>query len=84
MQVHVRARETVWRHLAAKIAKIELLKCEYRRFLRKWPKKEKSIEERKSTIGGRDSRLSVRSGINGHIEFPSHKFAKCYIKVWKT
>ena len=40
------------------------------------PKKEKSIEERKSTIGGRDSRLSVRSGINGHIEFPSYKFAR--------
>ena len=31
------------------------------------PKKEKSVEERKSTIGGRDSRLSVRSGIHGHI-----------------
>ena len=40
------------------------------------PKKEKSIEERKSTIGGRDSRLSVRSGLHGHIGFPSDKFAR--------
>ena len=29
------------------------------------PKKEKSIEERKSVISGRDSRLSVRSGLLG-------------------
>ena len=31
------------------------------------PKKEKSIEERKSVISGRDSRLSVRSGLLGRI-----------------
>ena len=30
-------------------------------------KKDKSIEERKSTIGGRDSRLSVRPGLHEHI-----------------
>ena len=31
------------------------------------PKKEKSIEERKSVISGRDSRLSVRSGLLGRV-----------------